>query len=110
MPKETRKPTKAWPDRKVLASPTPALLAALTALSISLRISDGSAADNGRAAGTEGANAAGSKWADANKTTKSTIHFTSTTKDKVESFSQHRDKPQPQGNQNNSHLQGTKRK
>ncbi len=57
MSKQIQKPAKAQPDKRVKASPTPALLTALALLSVSLRITDGTLAE-------ESANTAGVKLAD----------------------------------------------
>lgn len=82
MSKEVQKSQRARPDKKLLASPTPALLAALTLLSVSLRVTEGAApAGDPSATPNAGANTAGVKLASSNK-----IKFTTTTKDKTETY------------------------
>ncbi len=80
MSKEVPKPQRTRPDKKLLASPTPALLAALTLLSVSLRVTEG-AAPAGDPGATPNANTAGVKLAASNK-----FKFTTTTKDKVDTY------------------------
>jgi hypothetical protein len=98
MSKETKKLTRLPPYKKFKASPTPAVLTALALLSVSLRVTDGTPAEDFSA--TSNAGASGLKLAaahksnatnNANATNKATatsnkIKFTTTTKDKVDTY------------------------
>ena len=100
MSKEIQKPTRTRPEKKVKASPTPAVLTALALLSVSLRVTDGTPAKDLSATPNAGADAGGVKLAAAqktnatnntsatNKATARSVKFkyTTTTKDKVDTF------------------------
>lgn len=100
MAKKVQEPTRTLPDKKVKASPTPALLTALALLSVSLRVTDGNPADDVSATPNTAPEARDVKMAAAHKTnatnnsgvankataTSVKFKFTTTTKDKVDTF------------------------
>lgn len=100
MSKDAKKPTRLPPYRKSKASPTPAVLTALALLSVSLRVTDGTPAEDVGATSNGSAGAGGLKLAAAHKSnatsnasstnkataTSNKIKFTTTTKDKTSTY------------------------
>lgn len=125
MSNEAKKPNTSPPLKKLKASPNPAVLTALALLSVSLRVTDGNPAEDLSGAQNAGSNAAGVKVAAAHKSnvnnssatnhtsaatnkatgTSSKFKFTTTTKDKTDTFLQY--KP---SNQHSSPSPGSRRK
>lgn len=68
MSKEIQKPTRTRPEKKVKASPTPAVLTALALLSVSLRVTDGTLPQDLSATPNAGADVGELKLAAAHKT------------------------------------------